>query len=114
MRQARLNSIKQIGVALVLATCGLVASPSTSQASLINESVDCAITPNPLWLCSSANAVVGAGSEFLLNLNGPGALFAVDFDAWTIDLSRTNPGGLSMGAGEFLQLSGLDSIFITG
>jgi len=114
MRQARLNSIKRIGVALVLAACGLFASPSTSQASLINESVDCSITPNPLWGCSTTSAVVGAGSEFLLNFDSFGTFFDVDFDAWTIDLSRVDASGLLMGAGELLQLSGLDSIFITG
>jgi hypothetical protein len=112
MGDVRAGSRKRIGLALTM-IAGLLAAPSTSEASLINESVNCAMVPTSIWSCQPTSAVVGAGPEFDLVLN-TATFFEVDFDAWTIDIDLVSAGGLSMGAGEQLTLSGLDSIVITG
>ena len=83
--------------------CG--AAPA--HASLISDTVDCALTSDSAWACGPASGVVGSGPEFDLVLISLGTYFSVDLDAGSIRLDYNNTGSLQAGAGELLTLSGI-------
>ena len=88
----------------------ILAVPLASEASLIGQTATCGMTPFPFWSCSPASAaVVDPGAEFQLSLQGR-SFFSVDLGPSSMLLTVISTGGLGMGAGEVLTISGLSGI----
>lgn len=89
----------------------MLAAAPTAHASLLGQTADCDMQPNgSFWSCSPAsNTVTDPGIEFQLNLVG-NPFFSIDIGASSVLLTLISGGGLGMGAGEVLTLSGLDGI----
>ena len=88
----------------------ILAVPLASEASLIGQTATCGMTPFPFWSCSPASAtVVDPGAEFQLRLQGR-SFFSVDLGPSSMLLTLISTGGLGMGAGEVLTISGLSGI----
>ncbi|MCK6430757.1 MAG: hypothetical protein L6Q72_17005, partial [Burkholderiaceae bacterium] len=94
-----------------LACVLMLAAAPTAHASLLGQTADCDMQPNgSFWSCSPAsNTVTDPGIEFQLNLVG-NPFFSIDIGASSVLLTLISGGGLGMGAGEVLTLSGLDGI----
>ncbi len=96
---------KRIMLGLVSAALTLGLN-GTAHATLINDTVACDVQPNgSFWSCSSPSALVGAGNEFQLLLQGT-PLFDIDIGASSF--SMTNLEGLFAGVGELLTISSLN------
>jgi hypothetical protein len=89
----------------------ILAVPLASEASLIGQAATCDMQPNgSFWSCSPASAtVVDPGAEFQLRLQGR-PFFSVDLGPSSMLLTVISTGGLGMGAGEVLTISGLSGI----
>ncbi len=98
--------------ALVWLSIGFAVS---AQASLIGDTVSCAITPTPFWQCDTPTAVVGAGHEFELFIPTSNDFgFNVDLDASSVTVSSNKQDVFGLGASEFLTLSDLDWVGVNG
>lgn len=113
----RFHSLRAVTALFVAAF--LAGFPAKADASLITTPVSCAIVPG-FWACNPLSTVVGAGSEFDLDLGSLGTFFQVDISATTVRLDYVNPGGLGAGAGElvtftfpFQLITGISN-FLTG
>ena len=89
----------------------ILAVPLASEASLIGQTATCGMTPFPFWSCSPASATVAdPGAEFQLILSSNRPFFSVDLGPSSMLLTLISTGGLGMGAGEVLTISGLSGI----
>lgn len=103
----------KFGLSVLLA--GLMGFASGAQATLVGDTVGCAIQSSASWNCAPASAtVIDPGAEFSLNLGSLGTFFSIDIGASTVLLNYVNAGGLGMGAGELLTLSSLDWVGMAG
>jgi hypothetical protein len=84
-----------------------------AQATLIGDTVDCAVTSTSTWSCDTGSAIVGAGTEFSLNFDRR-EFFQVDLGASSVLMDYTAGGGLQTGANEVLILSDLDWVGTLG
>ena len=99
-----------IGKLLSVTFTIMLAGAPIANASLIGQVANCDMQPGVIWSCNpTSNTVTDPGIEFQLNLSG-NPFFSVDLGASSVLLTLISSGGLSMGAGEVLTLSGLDNI----
>ena len=104
-----------IGAFVGLAMMGVVLlAPTVAHASLIGDSVTCAIVGGPAsFACIPGANTVGAGVEFSIDfLSTPS--FTVDIGASSVSVTQVFGQPISTGAGEVLVLGDLDWIGLVG
>lgn len=87
---------------------------NNASATLIGDSVNCAIVGGPgAFVCNPGANTVGAGVEFSIDFISTPA-FNVDIDASSISVTQVFGSPIGTGAGEVLVLGDLDWLGLTG